>query len=110
MLRPEPDDRGRPLAGPASNVITDGDGTIMPRGADILADALADSLRGYLVVQVVIDDAGHRRTHLYRSAAAAERAVKRATRRGRYAHVSLCQLLPVGVVGGLGGGVGGGVG
>lgn len=85
-----------------------GDVSIVPAGSDMLADldALTDSLRGYLVVQVVIDDAGHRRTHIYRSAAAAERAVKRAKERGRYAHVSLCQLLPVGVVAGLGGGVG----
>lgn len=74
--------------------------------ADALSDldALAESLRGYLVVQVVVDDAGHRRTHLYRSAAAAERAVSRARDRGRTAHVSLCQLLPIGVVMGLGGG------
>lgn len=108
MLRPETNDRGRPAAnGPASNV-TDGDATIMPLRTDLLSDldALADSLRGYLVVQVVVDDAGHRRTHLYRSAAAAERAVERARSRGRYAHISLCQLLPVGVVAGLGGGLG----
>lgn len=67
-------------------------------------DAEAEQLSGYLVVQVVINDAGHRRTHLYRSAAAAERAVERARKRGRWAHVTLCQLLPVGVVYGLGGG------
>jgi hypothetical protein len=67
-------------------------------------DALAEALRGYIVVQVVVDDAGHRRTNLFRSAAAAERAVKRARERGRAAHVTLCQLLPVGVVAGLGGG------
>lgn len=65
-------------------------------------DAVADHLRGYFVVQVTIDDEGHRRTSLYRSAGAAERAVQRATDRGRRAHVTLCQLLPVGVV--VGGG------
>jgi len=61
---------------------------------DILADAdaLAESLRGY------------RRTYLYRSAAAAERCVARARERGRFAHVSICSLLPAGVVVGLGGG------
>lgn len=67
-------------------------------------DAEAEQLSGYLVVEVGINDAGHRRTHLYRSAAAAERAVERARKRGRWAHVTLCQLLPVGVVYGLGGG------
>lgn len=109
MLRPETNDRGRPAANQtASNVITDGNTVSIVPTADMLADldALADSLRGYLVVQVVIDDAGHRRTYLYRSAGAAERAVLRAKERGRFAHVSLCQLLPVGVVAGLGGGVG----
>lgn len=61
---------------------------------------MAEHLRGYFVVQVVVDDAGHRRTNVFRSAGAAERAVRRARERGRCAHVSLCQLLPVGVVGG----------
>jgi hypothetical protein len=81
---------------------------MMTRTTDLLADldALAEHLHGYLVVQVVIDDAGHRRTQVYRSAAAAEKAVERARDRGRYAHVSLCQLLPVGVVAGLVGGAG----
>jgi hypothetical protein len=64
---------------------------------------MAENSRGYFVVQVVIDDAGHRRTQIYRSAAAAERAVRRARERGRTAHVSLCQLLPIGVVSSLGG-------
>ena len=73
---------------------------------DILADAdaLAESLRGYIVVLVVVDDQDHRRTYLYRSAAAAERCVARARERGRFAHVSICSLLPAGVVVGLGGG------
>lgn len=72
---------------------------------DILAelDAMAEQLRGYLVVQVQIDDQDHRRTYHYRSAVAAERAVKRANDRGRRAHVSLVQMVPVGVVVGLGG-------
>ncbi len=61
-------------------------------------DALAEALSGYFVVQVVVDDAGHRRTRIYRTTAAAEAAVERARSRGRVAHVSLCRLLPVGVV------------
>lgn len=72
---------------------------------DLLSDldALAESLRGYFVVQVTVDDEGHRRTFPYRSAAAAERCVLRARERGRTAHVSLVQMLPIGVVVGLGG-------
>lgn len=61
-------------------------------------DSVAESLAGYLVVRVTIDDDGHTRTTIYRSAGAAERAVKRARERGRGVHVTLCQLLPVGVV------------
>ena len=72
-----------------------------PAVADL--DAMAEALRGYFVVQVVIDEDGHRRTNLYRSAGAAQRAVQRARERGRDVHVSLCQLMPVGVVVGLGG-------
>jgi hypothetical protein len=64
-------------------------------------DALAEHLRARFVVQVTIDG-DHRRTNVYRSAAAAERAVDRATARGQRAHVTLCQMLPVGVVVGLG--------
>lgn len=106
MLQPEVDER-RPERLEAAETFG-GVRPIMAHTTDLLSDldALAHSLRGYLVVQVVIDDAGHRRTHVYRSAAAAERAVRRARERGRYAHVSLCQLLPVGVIAGLGGGVG----
>lgn len=71
--------------------------------ADYLADldALAEHLRGRLVVQVVLDD-DRRRTYVYRSAAAAERAVERAKARGQRGHVTLVQMLPVGVVVGLG--------
>lgn len=66
-------------------------------------DAYAELLAGRFFVQVVIDDdAQHRRTYVYRSAGAAERAVERARDRGQTAHVTLCQLLPVGVVVGLG--------
>lgn len=61
-------------------------------------DALAESLHGYFAVQVVVDDEGHRRTTLFRSLGAAERAVARARHRGRVAHVTLVQLVPVGVV------------
>lgn len=96
-------DRGRPLAtdGPTKSITTDT--SSVPRPADVLAelDALAEHLRGYYVVQVVVDDAGHRRTNFYRSAKAAERAVERARLRGRDAHVTLCQLMPVGVVAGV---------
>lgn len=67
-------------------------------------DALAENIRGYFVVQVQINDAGQHRTMIYRSLASAEKAVKRARARGRGAHVSLCQLLPVGVVTSLTGG------
>jgi hypothetical protein len=105
-----PDRReGRPGENRAATIsVGNRDESTIPTRADFLSDvdAWCDHVRGYLVVQVVIDDAGHRRTHVYRSAAAAERAVTRARERGRYAHVSLCQLLPVGVIAGLGTGVG----
>lgn len=81
--------------------------TTVPRSEDLLADvdALAAHLSGRFVVQVDVDaELGHRRTNVYRSCAAAERAVKRARERGQTAHVSLVQMLPVGVVVGLGGG------
>ncbi len=77
MLLPDAHDRARPAAnGTGSDVITN-DTSSIPRAADLLADldALAEHLRGYFVVQVVVDDAGHRRTNFYRSAKAAERAV-----------------------------------
>ncbi len=66
-------------------------------------DALAEHLRGRFVLQVTIDGE-HRRTLIYRSAAAAEKAARRAQERGQQAHVALCQLLPVGVIVGLDGG------
>lgn len=74
----------------------------VPRSPDTIGDldALAEALRGYLVLQVVVDDSGHRRTHLYRSAGAAQRAIERAQARGRSAHLTLCHLVPVSVVGG----------
>lgn len=95
-------DRGRPAANQAASNVIAGDIHIVPKPIDFLGDldALAESLRGYIVVQIVVDDAGHRRTNLYRSAKAAENAVKRARERGRTAHVTLCQLLPIGVVSG----------
>jgi hypothetical protein len=77
---------------------TDSDQQPLPALAITDLDAMAEAMRGYFVVQVVIDDHGHRRTTLYRSAGAAEGAVKRARARGRFCHVSLCQLLPVGTV------------
>lgn len=68
-------------------------------------DAHAEAIRGRFAVQVVVDaERGHRRTYLYRNAAAAERAVARARARGQSSHVTLVQLLPVGVVVGLDGG------
>lgn len=101
-MRPD-NDRARPVTtpgGPTSNLL---DSSSIPRPADLLGDldALAEHLRGYFVVQVVINDAGHRRSHFYRNAQAAERAVERARLRGRHAHVTLCQLMPVGVVTGV---------
>lgn len=80
------------------------DNRSLPPDADILADldAMAEHLRGRLVVQVEVDDDKYR-THVYRSTAAAERCVQRATERGRWSHVTLVQMLPVGVVVGLGG-------
>jgi len=102
-LRTEPTHgEGRPGERAALSVNI-GDLHSVPSTTDHLAhlDNLAEALRGYLVLQVVVDDAGHRRTNLYRSAAAAQRAVGRARSRGRAVHVSLCQLLPVGVVQGL---------
>jgi hypothetical protein len=78
------------------------DGTAAP--CDNLADldALAEQLRGRLVVQVQLDGDRHR-TSVYRSASAAERAVQRARGRGVRVQVSLVQMVPVGVVVGLGG-------
>lgn len=92
----------RPAANRAASKSFAGDTSRVPNQADLLQDldALAESLSGYLVVQVVIDDENHRRTTIYRSAGAAQRAVERAQARGRTAHVSLCQLLPVGVIAG----------
>lgn len=77
----------------------------LPRPADLLSDldALAEHLRGRIVVQVEIDDDKFR-THIYRSTAAAEACVHRARERGKRSHVTLVQMLPVGVVTGLGGG------
>lgn len=98
------DDRSRPIASrTASNVtatdihsVTPGDGLVGE------LDALAGNLRGLFVVTVEIGTEGHTRRHLYRSAGAAEKCVLRARLRGASAHVTLCQLLPVGVVAGLG--------
>lgn len=103
MLLPD-NDRGRPAANQtASNVISDGDNLSVAKATDLLADldALAEHLRGYFVVQVVVSDAGHRRTYIYRTTLAAERAVERARARGRHATITLCQLHPVGVVAGV---------
>jgi hypothetical protein len=65
-------------------------------------DAIAEHLSGKFVVQLQIEDDKYRTT-VYQSVKAAENAVRRANRRGKRAHVTLCQLLPVGVVTGLGG-------
>ena len=53
-------------------------------------------------MQVQVDGDKYR-THVYMSAKSSENAVRRATERGKRVHVALCQLLPVGVVVGLGG-------
>lgn len=99
MRSPEHDE-GRPRQEAPSQVVTNDRTSSVDRTGDGLADldALAANLAGYFVVQVVINDRGTRRTFFYRSAAAAERAVERARGRGRHAHVTLCQLHPVGVV------------
>lgn len=75
-------------------------GSILPPSTPLLSDldALAEHLRGYFVVQVVVSDAGQRRTYIYRTTLAAERAVERARECGRHASIALCQLMPVGVV------------
>jgi hypothetical protein len=65
-------------------------------------DALAEQLNGRLVIQVQLDGDRYR-TNVYRSADAAERAVQRARGRGVRVQVSLVQMMPVGVVVGLGG-------
>lgn len=95
----------RPAANGAARSLH-GDTSSLRGTSDPLADldAMAEALRGYFVVQVTIDDDGHKRTYLYRSAAAAERCVERAKARGRQSHVTLCSLLPAGVVIGLAGG------
>lgn len=102
-MPPETAER-RPLAEAAPRTPAKKSVNNVAASADFLADldALAEHLRGHLVLQVAIDDEGHRRTRIYRSAAAAERALRRANDRGRRAHVTLCQLLPVGVVVNLG--------
>lgn len=104
MLRAEAgDERSRPTANRAASNVSHDDTTIVSQRADILADldAVAEHLRGRFVVQVAIEGDRYR-THVYRNAAAAERAVDRAKARGQRAHVTLVQMLPVGVVVGLG--------
>lgn len=78
----------------------------VPTATDLLGDldARAESLAGRFVVQVQVDGEKYR-TKVYMSARAAENAARRANERGKVAHVSLCRLLPVGVVVGLGGGL-----
>lgn len=94
----------RPHPGEGRKRLSVSDGNLdtlsVPSAADLLGDpdALAEHLRGYFVVQVVVNDAGHRRTYIYRTVAAAERAVQRARERGRHASTTLCQLHPVGKV------------
>lgn len=61
-------------------------------------DALAEHLRGVYVAQVVVDNAGHRRTYYYKNLTAVERAVRRARDRGRDCHVTLVQLVPIAVI------------
>lgn len=80
MALPDNNDRSRPTANRAASNVNNDDTPRVPRTADHLADldALAEHLRAYLVLQVTVDDNGHRRTQVYRSAAAVERAVRRA--------------------------------
>lgn len=102
LLRPEIQDRSRPAANGAASNVTGGDTLTLPPTADPLADldALAEHLRGVYVVQLVVSDAGHRRSYYYKNLDAAERAVRRARDRGRAAHLTLVQMIPVGVIGG----------
>lgn len=74
-------------------------------GPDVLADrdAAAEHQRGRFVVQTQTDGEKYR-TVVHMAAKAAENAVARGNARGKQVHVSLCQLLPVGVVVGLAGG------
>ena len=95
MGRPD-HDRGRPLAGPASNVITDGDAVIVPLPADILRDldALAAHVDGAFVVVVKVSGTKYRR-RCYLTAKAAENAARRATERGESATVYMAELKPL---------------
>ena len=95
---------GRSQAAIASSTAIKFSDFSLPDKIDILADldAVTEHLKGRFVVQVNIEG-DHWRTNVYRNAAAAERAVDRAKARGQRAHVTLCQMLPVGVVVGLGG-------
>lgn len=56
------------------------------------------ALSGAFVVRLEVGEVGETRTYLYRSISGAERAVQRATARGRSVAVYLCQLSPVGPV------------
>lgn len=100
MLHDESRPRGAAHETPAKKSATH-----LTTPADVLADldGLASHLNGRFVVQVVVDsERGLRRTFVYRNCAAAERAVERARERGQTSHVTLVQMLPVGVVTGLG--------
>ena len=104
-MRRSEHDSGRPGERAPTNVIAAGDDNqSLAVATDILADldAMAEHLRGRLVIQVEVDEEKFR-THIYRSTAAAERCVQRAAERGRRSHVTLVRMLPVGVVVGLSG-------
>lgn len=74
---------------------------LTPDAADLAdLDARAESLRARFVVQVQVEG-DHYRTKVYMTAKSAENAARRANKRGKLVHVSLCQLLPAGVVIGL---------
>ena len=91
---------------PAQNISTAiKNSSTLQLGPDVLRDldALAEHLHGKFVVQTQTDGEKYR-TRIYLTAKAAENAVRRGNARGRRVHVSLCQLLPVGVVVGLAGG------
>ena len=100
-----PEKRIRPAGDGTNGAMMTGAGNLKSGSSvrarvELLADldALAEHLRGRLVVQVVVAEEKYR-TYIYRSTAAAERCVQRAAERGKRSHVTLVRMLPIGVVG-----------
>lgn len=89
-------DRGRPLAGPALNVIPDNLKPSVTLGADVLRelDALAAHVDGAFVVVVKVSGTHYRR-RCYLTAKAAESAARKATERGENVVVYMAELKPL---------------